>query len=195
MARTVDPGPASGRHDAPLPAATHHVPRTPQRRRRRSHTAPVRPLARRQHRRQSGQRHRSGSRRGLQGLARCPTRHQDPDTREEHPAPTAPHDPNLLRAPHRMGLARRTRPQPDPARRHPTAPEPIPKFLTDQQAASFMAAAKAHPLPRYRLVAQVLARTGLRATELCELAADAVPGSATTATGSASPSASSATTA
>ena len=56
----------------------------------------------------------------------------------------------------------------------PPRPEPIPKFLTDQQAASFMAAAKQHPLPRYRLVAQVLARTGLRATELCELAADAV---------------------
>ena len=56
----------------------------------------------------------------------------------------------------------------------PPRPEPIPKFLTDQQAAAFMAAAAAHPLPRYRLVAQVLARTGLRATELCELAADAV---------------------
>ena len=56
----------------------------------------------------------------------------------------------------------------------PPRPEPIPKFLTDQQAAAFMAAARAHPLPRYRLVAQVLARTGLRATELCELAADAV---------------------
>ncbi len=56
----------------------------------------------------------------------------------------------------------------------PPRTEPIPKFLTDQQAAAFMAAAKAHRLPRYRLVAQVLARTGLRATELCELAADAV---------------------
>lgn len=56
----------------------------------------------------------------------------------------------------------------------PARTEPIPKFLTDQQAAAFMAAAKAHRLPRYRLVAQVLARTGLRATELCELAADAV---------------------
>jgi len=56
----------------------------------------------------------------------------------------------------------------------PPRSEPIPKFLTDQQAAAFIAAAKQHPLPRYRLVAQVLARTGLRATELCELAADAV---------------------
>jgi site-specific recombinase XerD len=56
----------------------------------------------------------------------------------------------------------------------PPRPEPIPKFLTDQQAAAFMAAARAHPVPRYRLVAQVLARTGLRASELCELAADAV---------------------
>ena len=55
-----------------------------------------------------------------------------------------------------------------------TRPEPIPRFLTDQQAVAFMAAAAAHPLARYRLVAQVLARTGLRATELRELAADAV---------------------
>ena len=56
----------------------------------------------------------------------------------------------------------------------PPRTEPIPRFLTDQQAAAFMAAARAHPVPRYRLVAQVLARTGLRASELCELAADAV---------------------
>ena len=56
----------------------------------------------------------------------------------------------------------------------PPRPEPIPKFLTDREAAAFMAAARAHPVPRYRLVAEVLARTGLRATELCELAADAV---------------------
>jgi site-specific recombinase XerD len=56
----------------------------------------------------------------------------------------------------------------------PPRSEPIPRFLTDQQAAAFMAAARAHPVPRYRLVAQVLARTGLRTSELCELAADAV---------------------
>lgn len=56
----------------------------------------------------------------------------------------------------------------------PPRSEPIPRFLTDQQAAAFMAAARAHPVPRYRLVAQVLARTGLRANELCELAADSV---------------------
>jgi site-specific recombinase XerD len=56
----------------------------------------------------------------------------------------------------------------------PPRTEPLPKFLTDQQAAAFINAARQHPLPRYRLVAQVLARTGLRATELCELAADAV---------------------
>ena len=56
----------------------------------------------------------------------------------------------------------------------PPRTAPIPRFLTDQQAAAFMAAARAHPVPRYRLVAQVLARTGLRTSELCELAADAV---------------------
>jgi len=56
----------------------------------------------------------------------------------------------------------------------PPRPEPLPKFLTDHDAAKFMAAARTHPVPRYRLVAEMLARTGLRATELCELAADAV---------------------
>ncbi len=56
----------------------------------------------------------------------------------------------------------------------PPRSEPIPKFLTNQQAAAFMAAARNHPIARYRLVAQVLARTGLRASELCELAADSV---------------------
>ncbi len=56
----------------------------------------------------------------------------------------------------------------------PHRTDPLPKFLTDQQAAAFMAAARSHPVARYRLVAQVLARTGLRASELCELAADSV---------------------
>jgi site-specific recombinase XerD len=56
----------------------------------------------------------------------------------------------------------------------PPRPEPLPKFLNDQQAATLMAAARAHRLPRYRIVIEVLARTGLRASELCDLAADAV---------------------
>jgi site-specific recombinase XerD len=56
----------------------------------------------------------------------------------------------------------------------PPRPEPLPKFLTDHQAAAFMAAARAHQLPRYRIVAEVLARTGMRASELCDLAADAI---------------------
>jgi integrase len=56
----------------------------------------------------------------------------------------------------------------------PPRPEPLPKFLDDRAAAKLMAAARAHRLPRYRLVVELLARTGLRATELCELAADAV---------------------
>jgi site-specific recombinase XerD len=37
-----------------------------------------------------------------------------------------------------------------------------------------MAAARTHPDPRTRLVVEMLARTGRRASELCELAADAV---------------------
>ncbi len=56
----------------------------------------------------------------------------------------------------------------------PPRPEPLPKFLDDRAAAKLMAAARAHRLPRYRLVIEILARTGLRAGELCELAADAV---------------------
>jgi site-specific recombinase XerD len=56
----------------------------------------------------------------------------------------------------------------------PPRPEPLPKFLDDRSAAKLMAAARAHHLPRYRLVIEMLARTGLRAGELCDLAADAV---------------------
>ena len=37
-----------------------------------------------------------------------------------------------------------------------------------------MGTARAHPDPRTRLVVEMLARTGLRAGELCDLAADAV---------------------
>lgn len=56
----------------------------------------------------------------------------------------------------------------------PPRTDPLPKFLNDQDAAKLMAAARAHRLPRYRLVVEILARTGLRASELCELEADAV---------------------
>ena len=51
---------------------------------------------------------------------------------------------------------------------------PLPKFLNDQDAAKLMRAARSHRLPRYRLVIEMLARTGMRAGELCDLAADAV---------------------
>src|SRR5712692_9808805 len=56
----------------------------------------------------------------------------------------------------------------------PPRTDPLPKFLSDRDAAKLMAAARAHRIPRYRLVIEMLARTGLRASELCELAADAV---------------------
>ena len=58
----------------------------------------------------------------------------------------------------------------------PTRPEPLPRFLDDRDAARLMAAARAATDPRDRLVVELLARTGLRAGELCELAADAVTG-------------------
>ena len=41
----------------------------------------------------------------------------------------------------------------------PPRPEPLPKFLTDHDAAVLMAAARAHRLPRYRIVIEILART------------------------------------
>ena len=56
----------------------------------------------------------------------------------------------------------------------PARSESLPKFLSDHDAAKLLARARAHPLPRYRLVVEMLARTGLRASELCELPADAV---------------------
>jgi site-specific recombinase XerD len=56
----------------------------------------------------------------------------------------------------------------------PPRSEPLPRFLDDRDAARLMAAARAHPDPRTRLVVEMLARTGLRAGELCDLAADAV---------------------
>jgi site-specific recombinase XerD len=56
----------------------------------------------------------------------------------------------------------------------PASPDPLPKFLDDKAAAKFMAAARNADDPRDRIVCELLARTGLRASELCDLAADAV---------------------
>jgi site-specific recombinase XerD len=56
----------------------------------------------------------------------------------------------------------------------PKKPEPLPKFLDDQDAAKLMAAARASADPRDRLVIELLARTGMRAGELANLEADAV---------------------
>jgi integrase len=56
----------------------------------------------------------------------------------------------------------------------PPSPEPLPRSLDDRDAAKLMAAARAADDPRERLVVELLARTGMRAGELCDLAADAV---------------------
>jgi site-specific recombinase XerD len=56
----------------------------------------------------------------------------------------------------------------------PPRPDPLPKFLVDQDAATLMAAARAAADPRDRLVVELLARTGMRAGELADLEADAV---------------------
>jgi site-specific recombinase XerD len=55
----------------------------------------------------------------------------------------------------------------------PPRPEPLPKFLDNRDAAKPMAAARAASDPRDRLVVELLARTGMRAGELCDLEADA----------------------
>jgi len=55
----------------------------------------------------------------------------------------------------------------------PTPDDPLPKFLSDPDAAKFMRAAGEFD-PTRRLVIEMLARTGLRVGEFCELRADAV---------------------
>ena len=55
----------------------------------------------------------------------------------------------------------------------PTPDDPLPKFLTDPEAAKLMRAA-ADADPTQRLVIEMLIRTGLRVGELCALTADAV---------------------
>jgi site-specific recombinase XerD len=55
----------------------------------------------------------------------------------------------------------------------PKLDEPLPKFLDDEDAAKFMAAAVRLD-PQRRLVVEMLARTGLRVTEFCELTDDAI---------------------
>jgi site-specific recombinase XerD len=55
----------------------------------------------------------------------------------------------------------------------PKMDEPLPKFLDDDQAAKFMAAAVRLD-PQRRLIVEMLARTGLRVTEFCELTDDAI---------------------
>jgi integrase len=55
----------------------------------------------------------------------------------------------------------------------PTPDDPLPKFLTDVEAAKLMRAA-ADAEPDRRLVIEMLARTGLRVGELCALTADSV---------------------
>jgi integrase len=56
----------------------------------------------------------------------------------------------------------------------PPRPEPLPKFLDDRDAAKLMAAARSSTSPLDRLVVELLARTGMRVGELCDLDADAV---------------------
>ena len=56
----------------------------------------------------------------------------------------------------------------------PRKDEPLPKFLDDPTFALFMRAARAEAPPLTRLAVELLARTGMRVSELCALEADAV---------------------
>jgi site-specific recombinase XerD len=56
----------------------------------------------------------------------------------------------------------------------PAQPEPLPNFLSDHDAARLMTAARADTDLLRRLIIEILARTGLRVSELCDLAPDAV---------------------
>jgi integrase len=76
---------------------------------------------------------------------------------------------------HRMGLARRAAPQPGHRRGHPEkarAAAQVPRATATPPGV--MTAARASTDPRDRLVAELLARTGMRAGELAGLDADAV---------------------
>jgi integrase len=56
----------------------------------------------------------------------------------------------------------------------PERDEQLPKFLDDPTAAKFMAALAADPNKRRRLIVELLARTGMRASELGALESDAM---------------------
>ena len=56
----------------------------------------------------------------------------------------------------------------------PSRPDSMPKALDDKDAAKLMARARIEGDPRRRLVVEVLARTGMRAGELCDLEPDAM---------------------
>lgn len=56
----------------------------------------------------------------------------------------------------------------------PTVDEPLPRALDDPTAARFMAALATDPNPRRRLMVELLARTGIRVSELAALGDDTV---------------------
>ena len=56
----------------------------------------------------------------------------------------------------------------------PKRDEPLPRFLDDARFAQFMRAVAAEPRIRRRVAIELLARTGMRIGELCDLEADAV---------------------
>ncbi len=73
-----------------------------------------------------------------------------------------------------MGLRRAPARVPVYANDLPQADEALPRFLDDPTAAKFMATLATDPNPRRRLVVELLARTGMRVGELCDLEDDAM---------------------
>ena len=132
--------------------------------------APDRPLAPRQHRHTAplpGQPQRD---RGLQGVARRPARQRRSTAISEHTTPTTPDTTCLLRTDHRVGMDRRPNPQPDHRTRHPTTPRtpaPIPRRPRRSQADGRREAHQ--PTHATDSSWRVLSRTGIRASEVCNL--------------------------
>ena len=157
VGQLLSAAPAAGRHHAPLSGPAHDVPGPAQRRGRGQHTAPVGPVA--------GGR----DRRALKSPCLARTHIEDYKVwlADQPGASGATLAKNTQRQRLRMIRIFFERliewDWPDAPGRNPIShgdiparTEPLPKFLSDHDAAKLLAAARAHPLPRYRLVVEML---------------------------------------
>ncbi|MBU6163154.1 MAG: site-specific integrase [Myxococcales bacterium] len=87
----------------------------------------------------------------------------------------AAHQPGLLLRPHhRLGIPRPAQPALLHGADLPRIDRPLPRFLDDAAAAKLARATRAEPDPLSRLCIEILARTGIRVSELLGLTTDAV---------------------